>query len=86
MPPELRAAAWEGIGFSVAYHFPTDLPAAVLVGYVPQVPAQFVRDVLRGMRLALGPGLPQVKPRGPSAQTEALRTVVDSLDPPKPDQ
>lgn len=86
MPSELRASAWEGVGFSLAYHFPADRSPHELLGRLDAVPAEYRANAMHGMRLALGPGLPQVNPRPPMENTSALRNAVGSLDPPKPDQ
>lgn len=86
MPPELRSAAYRGLGFSLAFHHPETEPVATFVDRLATVPAPFRTDALEGARLALGPGLEQVMPRAPSPHASALRTALDDLDPPKPGQ
>jgi len=86
MPRELHGPAWEGIGFSLAYHFPPDAPAPALVEHAQAVPPAFRSDAVRGMRMALGSGLPQVPPRPLTPNTPNVRAAIDSLDPQKPDQ
>ncbi len=86
MPEELRGPTYEGVGFSVAYHYPDDLPLSGFVTVVRQAPPGFQADVVRGARLALGPGIEQVAPRPPSPRTAALLAAIASLDPPNPDQ
>jgi hypothetical protein len=86
MPRELHGPAWEGIGFSLAYHFPPDAPVPALVEHAQAVPPAFRSDAVRGMRMALGSGLPQVPPRPPTSNTPNVHAAIDSLDPPKSDQ
>jgi len=86
MPEELRSAAFQGVGFSVAAHYPATEPVAGFVTQLRDVPAAYRSDAVGGARLALGPGMAQVLPRTPSAQTDALRAALDDLDPPKPGQ
>jgi hypothetical protein len=86
MPEELRAPTYEGVGFSVAYHYPDDLPVSGFVAAVRQAPPTFQADVVRGARLALGSGMEQVPPRPRSPRTAALLDAVASLDPPNLDQ
>jgi hypothetical protein len=81
MPDELQPPAWEGFGFSLAYHDPSERPIATFIQIVMQVPAQSRADLVRGIRTALGPGMDQVKPRPPSPHTAALLTAVMSLGP-----
>ena len=86
MPEELQGSAWEGFGFSLAYHYPEDRPIENFVRVVAVVPPRFRAAVGRGISVALGPGMEQVKPLPPSPRTAALLAVVASLDAPKPDQ
>jgi hypothetical protein len=85
MPEELQASAWEGFGFSLAYHYPEGQPIEDFVRVIAEVPPRFLGAVVRGVRVALGPGMEQVKPLPPSPRTAALLASVASLDPPKPD-
>ncbi len=80
MPAELQAPAWEGFGFSLAYHDPPERPIATFIQIVMQVPPPSRADVVRGIRTALGPGMEQVKPRPPSPHTAALLTAVISIE------
>lgn len=86
MPEKLRGAAYQGVGFSIADHYPAAEPVAGFVTQLRAVPAAFRDDALRGARAALGPGMEQVLPRTPSAETDALRAALADLDPPKPGQ
>jgi hypothetical protein len=80
-PEELRGPAWEGFGFSLAYHFAEDQPIEAFTQVVLEVPRRFQGDVVRGIQMALGPGMEQVKPIPPSPRTAALLAAVVSLDP-----
>lgn len=86
IPADLQASAWEGFGFSLAYHYPEHQPIEGFVRTVAAVPRRFRAAVERGVRAALGPGMEQVKPRPPSPRTDALLAALASHDPPKPDQ
>jgi len=86
LPDELRAPAYQGVGFSLAYHYPDDAPVAALVDRIREAPARFQADLVRGAGMAFGPGMEQVAPRPPSARTRELRAAVSALDPPKAGQ
>ncbi len=79
MPAELQPPAWNGVGYSIAYHFPDDRPVAELARLVDATPSAYRGDVVHGMREALGPGLEQVNPRPASAHTRKILDAVDSL-------
>ena len=86
MPDELRGPAFAGVGFSLAYHLPPSASVDRFVELLRQVPPAWRPDAVRGVRLALGPGMEQVKPVPPSERTQAMLAAANSLDPPKPDQ
>ena len=86
MPADLQAAAFEGVGFSIAYHFQESEPVARFTALLAEVPAAFRADAARGVRRALGSGMPQVNPRAPSAVTAAMLAALESLDPRKSSQ
>jgi hypothetical protein len=82
MPEELRPAAYEGIGFSVAYHYPEGAAVADIATVMMQVPPPYRDDAVRGVRIALGPGMEQVRAVPVSPRTRALLDAVESLDAP----
>src|SRR5262249_30908053 len=57
LPAELRGRAYQGLGFSLAYHHDEARPASDFVSDVAAVPEQYRENVVRGARLALGPGM-----------------------------
>ena len=81
MPDELRPAAYEGLGFSVAYHYPESQPIAGFVAMIMQIAPPHRVDVVRGVRTALGPGMEQVKAVPSSPRTRAMLDAVETLDP-----
>lgn len=86
MPDELRSPAYQGIGFSLAYHYPESQPIAGFVATIVQAPSAFRADVVRGVRLALGPGMAQVNAVPVSARTHEMLAAVAALDPLEPGQ
>jgi hypothetical protein len=86
MPAELRGAAFQGVGFSLAYHYPPTQPVDAFAASLAQVPPAYRHDAVRGVRLALGTGMEQVKPLPSSHRTQELLAVATSLDPLGPDQ
>jgi hypothetical protein len=79
MPEELQGPAWRGVGYSIAYHFPDDRAPDELTRTLTEAPPRFLADLADGARLALGPGMEQVKPRPLSPSTHELAAAVDSL-------
>ncbi|TMA81708.1 MAG: hypothetical protein E6J72_04785 [Deltaproteobacteria bacterium] len=80
MPEELRPAAYEGIGFSVAYHYPAGAAVADIATTLTEVPPRYRGDAVFGARLALGPGMEQVPPVPPSERGRALLEAVSKVE------
>ncbi len=81
MPEELRGRAFQGVGFSLAYHYPETEPVDGFTALLARVPAPYRRDAVRGVRLAVRAGMEQVNPLPRSARTDALLAAANSLDP-----
>jgi len=80
MSGDLRSSAYRGIGFSLAYHYPHDAAVGGLVDTIRAADPRYRRDLVDGVRMALGPGMEQVRPLPPSDRTRAILSAVDALD------
>ncbi len=81
LPPELRASAWRGVGFSYAWVYATRLagePAAGLTRRLEAVEPEYRDDALDGARLAVGPGLVHVAPLEPSARRDEVVRAIEA--------
>jgi hypothetical protein len=76
---DLRAPAYRGVGFSLAYHQPASAPVADLLEDIRGADPRYRRDVLDGARLAVGRGMEQVAPLADSPRTQAVRAALDAL-------
>jgi len=80
MSADLRSRAYRGIGFSIAYHYPQDAAVGGLVETILAADPRYRRDLVEGVRLALGPGMEQVRPLPPSERTRAILSAAGALD------
>ncbi len=88
LPADLRADAYRGVGFALAYRVATDshLTTDALNDSIGKLARQgAARDALVGVRLALDDGLEHVPPLPPSDRVMAIRRILVDLDPLKSD-
>jgi hypothetical protein len=79
LPEELRPAAFEGVGFGIAYHVPAERPPDELARAAAAAPPPYREAIVRGMRLAFGAGTEQVAPATPDGRAERFLGAVDRL-------
>ncbi len=82
LPEELRAPAYHGVGFSLAYFygFGEGRPVAPLAGDLGAADPAYLGDVLAGIGDALGPGMPQVRALPGSERTRTIAHVAAKID------
>lgn len=88
LPPELRAHAWRGVGFSFAWLYATKLadePVAGLTRLLDGIEASYRDDALEGAGLAVGPGLFHVAPLEPSPRRDDVGRAIDAATAPSLD-
>lgn len=73
---DLRAPAYRGIGFSLAYRYATEGSVDAFVEKLRAVPLPYRAAAVAGARLALGPGMEQVRPVDASERTRAMREAL----------
>ncbi len=83
LPPELRARAYRGVGFSFAYLFGTrrsDASASGLTKALLSVDPEYRAAAIEGARAAIREGLEQVAPLPPSPRRDELAAAIDQAE------